>query len=78
MIHVGIDTVNLKGEGFTTLVNEGDTVKRGDKLMTVDLSSVRRSVPSLATPVIFTNLQKLKIKKTGNINQGDSGIVSID
>ncbi len=78
LIHVGIDTVNLKGEGFTTLVNEGDTVKRGDKLMTVDLSSVRRSVPSVATPVIFTNLQKLKIKKSGNINQGDSGIISID
>ncbi|MGG1688382.1 N-acetylglucosamine-specific PTS transporter subunit IIBC [Pseudalkalibacillus sp. NRS-1564] len=78
LIHVGIDTVNLKGEGFTTLVNEGDTVKRGDKLMTVDISSVRRSVPSVATPVIFTNLQKLKIKKSGNINQGDSGIISID
>ncbi len=78
LIHVGIDTVNLKGEGFTTHVKEGDTIKRGDNLMTVDLSSVRRAVPSLATPVIFTNLQTLKIKKTGNIPQGDSGIISID
>ncbi|PFG15412.1 N-acetylglucosamine-specific PTS transporter subunit IIBC [Bacillus sp. es.036] len=78
LIHVGIDTVNLKGEGFTTHVNEGDTIKRGDNLMTVDLSSLRRTVPSLATPVIFTNLQTLKIKKTGNIPQGDSGIISID
>jgi len=78
LIHVGIDTVNLKGEGFTTHVKEGDTIKRGDNLMTVDLSSVRRTVPSLATPVIFTNLQTLKIKKTGNISQGDSGIISID
>ncbi|WP_165998977.1 N-acetylglucosamine-specific PTS transporter subunit IIBC [Bacillus sp. Cs-700] len=78
LIHVGIDTVNLKGEGFTTHVKEGDTVKRGDNLMTVDLSSVRRAVPSLASPVIFTNLQTLKIKKTGNIPQGDSGIISID
>ena len=78
LIHVGIDTVNLKGEGFTTHVKEGDTIKRGDNLMTVDLSSVRRTVPSLATPVIFTNLQTLKIKKTGNIPQGDSGIISID
>ena len=78
LIHVGIDTVNLKGEGFTTHVKEGDTIKSGDKLMTVDLSSVRRAVPSLVTPVIFTNLQTLKIKKTGNIPQGDSGIISID
>ena len=45
--------------------------------MTVDLDSVRRSVPSIATPIIFTNLQTLKINKSGNINQGDCGIISI-
>ncbi len=77
LIHVGIDTVNLKGEGFKTLVKEGDTIKKGQKLMSVDLDSVRRSVPSLATPIIFTNLQTLTIKKSGDVNQGDSGIVSI-
>lgn len=78
LIHVGIDTVTLKGEGFTTHVKEGETIKKGDHLLTVDLSSVRRGVPSLATPVIFTNLQTLKVKKSGNIPQGDSGIISID
>ncbi|KMM36443.1 N-acetylglucosamine-specific PTS transporter subunit IIBC [Guptibacillus hwajinpoensis] len=78
LIHVGIDTVNLKGEGFTTLVKEGDTVKKGQKLMEVDLNSISRSIPSLATPIIFTNLKTLKIKKSGNVKQGESGILSIE
>ena len=78
LIHVGIDTVNLKGEGFTTLVKEGDTVKKGQKLMEVDLDSISRSIPSLATPIIFTNLKTLKIKKSGNVKQGESGILSIE
>ncbi|WP_347548238.1 N-acetylglucosamine-specific PTS transporter subunit IIBC [Pseudalkalibacillus hwajinpoensis] len=78
LIHVGIDTVNLKGEGFKTFVKEGDTVTRGQKLMEVDIDHVRRSVPSLATPIIFTNLQTLKLKKSGNVNKGDAGIITID
>lgn len=78
LIHVGIDSVNLKGEGFTTLVKEGDTVKKGQKLMEVDLHSIGRSIPSLATPIIFTNLKTLKIKKSGSVKQGESGILSIE
>ncbi|MBN8208835.1 PTS transporter subunit EIIC [Bacillus sp. NTK071] len=78
LIHVGIDSVNLKGEGFTTLVKEGEAVKKGQKLMEVDIDSIRRSIPSLATPIIFTNLKTLKVKKTGSVKQGESGILSID
>ncbi|TKD67700.1 N-acetylglucosamine-specific PTS transporter subunit IIBC [Pseudalkalibacillus hwajinpoensis] len=78
LIHVGIDSVNLKGEGFTTLVKEGDTVKKGQKLMEVDIDSIRHSISSIATPIIFTNLKTLKVKKTGNAKQGESGILSID
>ncbi|HWR43718.1 glucose-specific PTS transporter subunit IIBC [Sporomusa sp.] len=56
IVHFGIDTVNLKGEGFTALVNVGDKVKAGQPLLKVDLELVRAKVPSVITPVIFTNL----------------------
>jgi len=56
IVHFGIDTVNLKGEGFTALVNVGDKVKAGQPLLKVDLELVKSKAPSIITPVIFTNL----------------------
>ncbi|WP_261664986.1 glucose-specific PTS transporter subunit IIBC [Deinococcus sp. Marseille-Q6407] len=56
LVHVGIDTVNLQGEGFTPLVQQGDRVTAGQPLLRVDLDTVRGRVPSLLTPVLFTNL----------------------
>ncbi|MBW6409879.1 glucose-specific PTS transporter subunit IIBC [Clostridium weizhouense] len=57
LIHVGMDTVSLKGEGFKSFVNQGDKVKAGDKLLEVDFNSIKNKVPSLITPIVFTNLQ---------------------
>lgn len=56
LIHVGVDTVNLQGEGFTPQVKQGDMVKAGDLLLKIDLESVKSKVPSVITPIIFTNL----------------------
>ncbi len=56
IIHVGIDTVKLKGEGFDVLVKEGDTVKQGQPLMNVDLDYIEKNAVSVITPVVFTNL----------------------
>lgn len=56
LVHVGIDTVSLNGEGFTARVAQGDRVTAGQTLVDVDLDAVRPRVPSLITPVIFTNL----------------------
>jgi len=58
LIHFGIDTVALNGEGFTAHVKQGDKVNAGDKLLTVDLESVKEKVPSVITPIIFTNLKE--------------------
>lgn len=56
LIHVGIDTVNLKGEGFTALVESGATVNSGTPLLTVDWTTVKKKATSSITPIIFTNL----------------------
>ena len=54
LIHIGIDTVKLNGEGFTVLVQEGERVVAGQELVKVDLAAIADKVPSLVTPVIFT------------------------
>ena len=54
LIHIGIDTVKLSGEGFTVLVQEGERVVAGQELVKVDLAAIADKVPSLVTPVIFT------------------------
>ncbi|KIL50655.1 glucose-specific PTS transporter subunit IIBC [Jeotgalibacillus soli] len=79
LIHFGIDTVKLKGEGFEMLVAEGDTVKAGQALLKVDLQEVKTKVPSIITPIIFTNLmngEEVKVKKT-NVNVGDKDIIEV-
>jgi len=57
LIHVGIDTVKLNGEGFEALVNEGDYVTKGQPLLRVDLDYVKKNAPSIITPIVFTNLR---------------------
>lgn len=56
LIHIGLETVNLKGEGFEVFVKEGDRVTAGQKLVEADLAAIGPHVPSLLTPVVFTNL----------------------
>lgn len=55
LIHIGMDTVELKGLGFEILVKQGSTVKQGDILAKVDLDLVRQHGKSLVTPVVFTS-----------------------
>ncbi|SHJ98354.1 PTS system D-glucose-specific IIA component, Glc family (TC 4.A.1.1.9)/PTS system D-glucose-specific IIB component, Glc family (TC 4.A.1.1.9)/PTS system D-glucose-specific IIC component, Glc family (TC 4.A.1.1.9) [Clostridium cavendishii DSM 21758] len=72
LIHVGMDTVSLNGEGFTTFINQGDKVKAGDKLLKVEFQTIKDKVPSIITPIVFTNLeesQKLTIKTGEKISK---------
>lgn len=74
LIHVGIDTVNLEGEGFEVLVNEGDKVSAGTVLMKLDLDVLREKAPSLVSPIICTELednQSVRMLKTGDIKAGE-------
>jgi len=60
LVHIGIDTVKLDGEGFTKLVENGDKVEVGTPLIEVDLDFIKENAPSISTPVIITNMEKVK------------------
>lgn len=60
LIHLGIDTVELKGEGFIAHVNKGDKIKKGQLLLEVDIEYVKNSGKSMITPIIFTNKNQYK------------------
>ena len=63
LIHFGVDTVNLNGEGFTAHAKQGDRVTAGQKLLSVDLAVVAPKVPSIITPIIITSGQAVTIEK---------------
>ena len=69
LLHIGIDTVNLKGKGFKSAVKQGQTVKAGDELVTVDLESVRKNAPSADAILIVTSGQKVTKKAKGKVTK---------
>lgn len=75
LIHIGLDTVKLNGEGFTLHVEEGQEVKQGDLLINFDLDYIRKHAKSDITPIIVTqgNITNLDFKQGehGNISFGD-------
>ena len=74
LIHVGIDTVKLNGEGFEALVESGQTVKKGDPMLKLDLDYLKANAPSVASPVLCTELednQKIRLLNEGEIKAGD-------
>ena len=72
LIHVGVDTVNMKGDGFELFVSEGDRVKKGQKLITFDIEKIKAAGYSPVTAVLLTNSDdypEFKIVKTGESSQ---------
>ncbi len=59
LIHIGIDTVDLDGEGFEKLVQEGEQIKTGDELIKFDLDYIAEQAPSTITPVVITNVDQM-------------------
>lgn len=56
LIHIGLETVSLEGEGFTTKVEQGDRVKTGQPLIQFSLDTVKEKAKSTITPVVVTNM----------------------
>lgn len=68
LIHVGVDAVNMKGDGFELLVEEGQKVKAGQKLMTFDIAKIKAAGYSPVAAVLLTNSDdypEFKVVKTG-------------
>jgi len=77
LIHIGLDTVRLKGEHFTTLVKTGDSVKIGDSLIDFDLAAIAEDYDTI-TPVVICNSEKYKqfeLKIDIDVKIGDEIIV---
>ena len=74
LIHVGIDTVNLKGQHFESFVKQGQKVKKGDKLGTVDLDAVKAAGYDTTVMVVVTNtMNYASVDRIDNtkVNHGD-------
>lgn len=70
LFHIGIDTVNLQGEGFSTFVNSGDKVKQGSKLVDFDLPFLESKSIDSTVMVVFTKHKEVSIEsKTVQANE---------
>ena len=70
LIHIGMDTVQLNGKGFSLHVKQGDYVNAGDVLVEVDLDYIKSEGKSLVSPVVFPNGQAVSLKVQRNIKTG--------
>ncbi len=72
LVHIGIDTVALNGEGFTTLVNQGDVVKAGQPIVKVDRAMIEKKGYDLTTMLIITddNGKAIKFRKLSDVTRG--------
>ena len=79
LIHVGMNTVELQGEGFTAHVKEGDKVSKGDLMLEVDLALLREKGYPTETPIVITNMEKVKNldKKLGTVVAGQDVIMEL-
>lgn len=74
LIHVGIDTVKLNGEGFEALVESGQKVKKGEPMLKLDIDYLNKNAPSLVSPVLCTELednQRIHLLKEGKVKAGE-------
>lgn len=74
LIHLGMDTVELNGEGFESFVETNDRVKKGQLLCKIDLDYVKDQGKSLVSPVIFTSGEKIKLLGKDTIKQNEKVI----
>lgn len=73
LMHIGMDTVNLQGHGFETLVAKGDEVKAGDELVKFDIDAIHAKGYVVTTPIVVTNskdYEKITVVSQGNVKVG--------
>ena len=80
LIHIGLDTVELQGEGFNRITEEGQKVKKGDLLMEFDIEKIQVAGKSTITPIVITNMDKIqKIEKnSGAVVAGSEILFTVE
>ncbi|MCE9678767.1 PTS glucose transporter subunit IIA [Shewanella sp. AS1] len=78
-VHFGVGTVELRGNGFKRLAEEGQEVKVGDPILEFDLTYLKNHVESLLTPVVLANMEDVQSleKKAGSVEAGKDVIFSV-
>lgn len=80
LIHIGLETVSMNGEGFEAHVSEGSKVNVGDPLITYDLDLVKEKAKSTITPIILTNgddMAELVKKELTSVTAGQDEVLGI-
>ena len=80
LIHIGLETVSLEGEGFEAFVKQGDQVKMGDKLIAFDMAIIKEKASSTVTPVILTNgdiIESFDLSTESTVSAGESTLITV-
>ena len=79
LVHIGLETVALKGEGFERLAQEGDEVKAGDPIIKVDLDYIKANAKDIVTPILVTDESKFdEIDKNDNVVKSGDLIMEVN
>ncbi|PLR81045.1 PTS glucose transporter subunit IIA [Bacillus canaveralius] len=80
LIHIGLETVSMNGEGFEAHISVGDKVSVGDRLVSFDLELVKEKAKSTVTPIIITNTDNaaaIEKKAAGPVERGTSPVLEV-
>ncbi|MBM7551948.1 PTS sugar transporter subunit IIA [Thalassobacillus pellis] len=80
LVHIGLETVGMNGEGFEAHVKQGDKVKAGQTLVTFDLEKIEEKASSTITPVIITNSNEFSLEYHDNasVTAGETEFMKIN
>lgn len=81
LVHIGLETVSLDGEGFEQLAKQGTKVKAGTPIIKINREFIKSKGLSLATPVLITNVdaaKKISPVESGNVEAGKSVVINFE
>ncbi|KHD85410.1 PTS sugar transporter subunit IIA [Heyndrickxia ginsengihumi] len=81
LIHIGLETVSLNGEGFNIYVSEGEKVKQGDLLVTFNLNFIKANANSSVTPIVITNsneMESIILQAANEVKAGEDPLLTIN